>query len=178
MTDDELITKLDRLTPEEIKNRRTPPLIDADKGRGNIFHIHQPNEGDRIPQSVVADKSDMYIQQPNGADKMPPSGAVDKSSMHIQKPVSEWIPERERHDTILLQSLLTRSVEIVNASYSTFPELIEVYNSYEKSKNDKFTDALDARCTLVETITDRLFVYVKKKVQEKNERLTNDRSAD
>jgi hypothetical protein len=78
-----------------------------------------------------------------------------------QVPPKQWMSESEREDRITLQSVLARSVEIVNAHYLHFP------SSLNKSE---FTDSLSTRCDQIEGVADRLFAYSKKKVEEGREK--------
>jgi hypothetical protein len=81
-------------------------------------------------------------------------------NVHIQQsPQSEWLTEREKNDTIVIQSLLARAVDIVDAVSNKYPRKNII------SEPTDFADDLDARINNIEFVTDRLFEYVKKKVE-------------
>jgi hypothetical protein len=126
--------------------------------------------------ALEPEQTELYIQQetekgPLVREEQPPSGAVNQRKidyMHIQKnnvPASSqqqhWMTEREKNDTIVIQSLLARSVEIIDGMYRDYPEFLSKTIIHEKGD---FEEILITRCNNIEFITDRLLAYVKKKV--------------
>lgn len=97
-------------------------------------------------------------------------------NMHIQKTSTpahsqepHWLTEREKNDTIVLQSLLARSVEILDSLSRDYPEFINHRILQEK---DDFEKVLINRCDNIEFITNRLFEYMKKKVSDEQKKGT------
>ena len=149
------LISIDKLSKEEKDKLGKPPtiakIIDAEAEQKKKMHINNPTT--ISPPS----KPDMHIQQGESKKDSPSTGMDSNKAVHIQNQKETWVTEREKNNTIIIESLLARSVEIVNANYSAFPAI---------SQGVDFMELLDARCVLVERITDRLFEYVKKKVRD------------
>jgi hypothetical protein len=149
------IVTIDRLSKEDkAKLGKLPTvakIIDAEAEQKKNMHINNPT-------TVAPPATGVYIQPEESKKESTPTGMDSNKAVHIQKPEVTWITEREKNNTIILESLLARSVEIVNANYVAFDNI-------GKSPSE-FMEVLDARCVLVERITDRLFEYVKKKVKD------------
>lgn len=128
-------------------------IIDAEAEQKKKMHINNPTT---ISPPATPPTKKMYIQPQESKKDSPPTGMDSNKPMYIQKPEGTWISDREKNDTIIIESLLARSVEIVNANYSAFES---------QRSPAEFMELLDARCVLVERITDRLFDYLKKKVK-------------
>jgi hypothetical protein len=119
--------------------------------------------------SVATKTEKVYIQPelskgPKGHKEQLPTETKKVGYMHIQAdnvpaPQQRWMTEREKNDTIVIQSLLARAVDIVDAVTKEFPKTNIV------SEKTDFADSLDARINNIEFVTDRLFEYVKKKVE-------------
>ena len=150
------LISIDKLSKEDKDKLGKPStiakIIDAEAEQKKKMHINNPTTISPPP------KSDVHIQQGESKKDSPQSPTLPIDTMYIQSPKKEWITEREKNNTIIIESLLARSVDIVNANYKAFPDI-------GKSPSE-FMELLDARCELVERITDRLFEYVKKKVQD------------
>jgi hypothetical protein len=138
--------------------------------RGNLISAEKiPKElltlkstPDKIIDADAEQKKKIYIQPPIGADKIPQSGTDKKSGVYTPSSLTnqskDWISGKEKNDSIIIQSILARAVEIVNAQYRDYPEM--------DYKDTDFTDLLDTRCNHIENVADRLFAYVKKKVDD------------
>jgi hypothetical protein len=126
------------------------------------------DHADQVPAMGPKDEK-MYIQSeigkgPKGPKEQLPTETKKVGYVHIQAnnvpaPQQHWMTEREKNDTIVIQSLLARSIEIVDAVTKEFPKTNIV------SEKTDFADSLDARINNIEFVTDRLFEYVKKKVK-------------
>ena len=156
------IVTVERLSKEDKDKLGKLPtvakIIDAEAEQKKKMHINNPTTVAPPPTT------DMHIQPEDAKKGDPPVQSPPKTPnppVHIQKQEITWITEREKNNTIIIESLLARSVEMVNANY-------EAFDSIGKSPSE-FMEVLDARCTLVERITDRLFEYVKKKVKDEQD---------
>ena len=132
----------------DIERAKPPvaPMIDAEKQQ----KLHMQEK----PTGTASDVK-------GAATSTPAGNAPPPSDLHIQQqiPVKEWISERERHETILWQSVLARSVEIMNNIYVCSPEL-----SFLGTANVE--NVVDAHCNNVEIVAERLYQFVKVKVKE------------
>jgi hypothetical protein len=125
--------------------------------------VHAPAMGPKTEK--------VYIQHdlgkgPKGPNEQLPTDPKKVGYVHIQadnvvaQPQQpHWITEREKNDTIVIQSLLSRAVDIVDAVTKEFPKTNIV------SEKTDFADSLDARINNIEYVTDRLLAYVKAKVK-------------
>jgi len=130
-------------------------VIDAEAEQKKKMHINNPTTVAAPPVSEVHIQPEPTKKEITQPGVLP---VIEKSGVHIQKPEVTWITEREKNNTIIIESLLARSVEIVNANYKAF--------AMPPYSPEEFMGILDARCVLVERVTDQLFKYVKKKVQD------------
>jgi hypothetical protein len=120
-----------------------------------------PENTEHIKAEANQEK-DLHIQSPTQELPKEISNGGKKTEMHIQKdtynPVAQrWVPENEREFRITLQSVLARSVEIVNAHYQSYPDILN---------GKDFVESLFARCDNIESVTDELLKYVKKKIED------------
>lgn len=143
-----------------------PVYIQEDNVTGPVKNLQTATQTPPIssPKNVHIDKKDtkplptgnVHIQKENpqnsGKELQTPIPQPPRN-MYIQQDTSR-LSEREKNNTIILESLLARSVEIVNATYIQFPTSLS---------NSEFMESLDARCNLIEKVTDRLYDYIKKK---------------
>ena len=161
----------------DIRHKPKPPsdIIDADAERARKLYMEQPNVGDGYTPVRAVEKDgngDVHMKQESTGLNDPvrppvglipsgiPANNADKLGVHIQKPKEipieprMWIPDDEKNNFILMQNVLARSVEIVNAHWQ----------QYEKEKS--YVDNMDTRLKMIEKVSDRLFRYVKKKVEQ------------
>jgi hypothetical protein len=172
------------------KNKYVPQkVVETESEKAKKLHIEQPKKAEGAPPAGIAakpevhintekpsgggalsdggSKPDVHIQQTTAAPTSEPQGGGEKKEVHIQKetvapappvvPERDWVTGKEKNDTIMLQSVLARSVEIVNNHYMYFPPIL--------NKSD-FTESLSSRCDFIESVSDRLFEYVKKKLKD------------
>lgn len=172
------------ITAERIPKEKIPPkfvpakIIDSDAEQAKKLHIQQSIGADNTPQpgadkesgvyiqklkdagftqpSMGGKDSGIYIQQPEAAEQLPQKPVESKPEVSKEKPL--YFTEREKNNSIILESVLARAVEIVNAQYRDSPEIDYKYK--------QFVELLDTRCNHIENVTDRLFAYVKKKVDD------------
>jgi len=153
-----------------------PVYIQEDNVTGPVTNLQTATQTPPIssPKNVHIDKKDtkhplftgnVHIQNENpqnSGKELQTSIPQPPRNMYIQQDTSR-LSEREKNNTIILESLLARSVEIVNATYIQF---------HTSLGNSEFMESLDARCNLIEKVTDRLYDYIKQKVRdEQNENL-------
>lgn len=148
------------------------PIIDADGEQQKKLHMQKDEEaasgvGNRMGERVSTET---------------PAAGSQSQNVHIQKDNLKdvaprmWMGDQEKNDYIILQSVLARATEIVNANYTDFPQLVKKGSGIVHEPDD-FVDVLEARCNLIEIISDRLFEYVKKKVRDESERLAKDQTS-
>lgn len=165
-----------------IRRKPKPPKdieADGEQAKNLKLYMEQQKKGDPIPPVQTTGNSELHIQQGEAAPNtlyrplagITPSGVpannTDKVLMHMHNPAQRaieprmWIPDDEKNNFILMQSVLARAVDVVNA----------YQHEYGKTFKE---DTLTLRCNLIEGVADRLFEYVKKKVEServnKNER--------
>ncbi|MFA5103529.1 MAG: hypothetical protein WC525_10320 [Candidatus Thermoplasmatota archaeon] len=137
------------------------PLTDEEK-----LHIQEQQEKDHVaqpqqPQGTSAASAAKLINMHMHVDSSPePATSSDpelETSLQLQQHV--WMPDTDKNEYILIQSVLARAVEIINAHYAAYPDILKG----EKTLGDT---PLDARCNLVEKVADRLYNYAKKKVHD------------
>ena len=158
ISEEELLKTPAKFVPKKVE--------DSEEVKAKKLHIQQPKEESIIPPPVGITEQNIYIQQPDapGDTLISPIPFTEeaKKDVHIHKQTSPapvlWVSEREKNNTILLQSVLARSVEIVNAQYHDCPII--------KYTDVNFQDILDTRCNHIENVADRLFDYAKKKVEQ------------
>jgi hypothetical protein len=116
---------------------------------------------DLVPASTTETKKKVYIQPIIGIDQITQPEPDKKPDVYIHQPttpVKNWISGKEKNDSIILQSVLARAVDIVNAQYRDYPEV--GYHDHP------FEELLDTRINHIENTADRLFIYIKKKVTD------------
>lgn len=179
---DEVIFTYDTKERNLIDLRRKPTSTEfinaeTEQKKKLKLYMQEQKEGGAIPPVQTAGDTGVHIQ-PQTAALVDPVGGnaatsssktpnnADKRIVHMQRQKETaveprmWMPDDEKNNYILLQNVLARAVEIVNA----------YQHDYGKSFKE---DTVTLRCILVESAADRLFDYVKKKVEQerdKNER--------
>jgi hypothetical protein len=115
------------------KDRANPPTTETIK----VENVHIQKETDKPQQT---------LEFPSTGTRVAPA----------QQP--HWMTDREKNETTLIQSVLARAVDIVNAQYRDYPEV--GYGDFTVE------ELLKTRTNHIEHVTDRLYAYVKKKVKE------------
>jgi hypothetical protein len=146
------------------KNKYVPQkVVETEAEKAKKLHIQQPKVEEGASPMTGGSKPEVHIhpERTDGGGALSDGGS--KPDVHIHAEHTEiikkdWVTGKEKNDTILLQSVLARSVEVVNAQYRDYPEF--GYHDHP------FEDLLDTRLNHIENVSDRLFTYIKKKLKE------------
>lgn len=115
----------------------------------------------QVPGSIKGSGSNIQSLPPDTTTI--PAKTNTKTPMPMQeippRPAPAWMTESDRNKFIVAQSALARAIEVINAHYAAYPEILRS----EKTLGDT---PLEARCNLIEQVADRFYEYISRKVRE------------